>query len=140
MRLYRFNDTLISILSGTVQTAVGIVVKPLSTVAYHYVYENHRLVTISNNESLPLYAALFLLIDLQYYWFHRLSHEFHLMWGPHSVHHSGEDYNVATALRQGAFQTVFSDVLKLWFALWAPPVSPSPLVRIVIISFSATLG
>mmetsp|Transcript_34937 Transcript_34937/g.93463 ORF Transcript_34937/g.93463 Transcript_34937/m.93463 type:complete len:98 (-) Transcript_34937:934-1227(-) len=31
-------------------------------------------------------------------------HEWHVMWIGHSVHHSGEDYNMATGLRQGVVQ------------------------------------
>ena len=43
--------------------------------------------------------------DCGYYWFHRIVHEYHFLWAlGHSVHHSGEDYNLACALRQGAGQ------------------------------------
>ena len=45
--------------------------------------------------------------DLGYYWYHRTLHEFHLLWSAHSVHHSGEDYNIATGLRQGVLQPLF---------------------------------
>lgn len=69
--------------------------------------------------------------DLGYYWMHRALHEFHLAWSAHSVHHryshhprlpptpiaapnstthpphSGEDYNLATGLRQGLLQPMF---------------------------------
>jgi hypothetical protein len=31
---------------------------------------------------------------------HRLHHEIKILWATHSVHHHGEDYNLATALRQ----------------------------------------
>jgi sterol desaturase/sphingolipid hydroxylase (fatty acid hydroxylase superfamily) len=45
-----------------------------------------------------------------------MMHEFHLAWLPHSVHHSGEDYNLATGLRQGAIQSAFS-----W--IWYTPLA-----------------
>ncbi len=46
------------------------------------------------------WVALFLLDDLAYYWFHRVSHESRFLWASHVVHHSSEHYNVSTALRQ----------------------------------------
>jgi hypothetical protein len=46
------------------------------------------------------WVIAFLLYDLSYYWMHRLHHEIKILWATHSVHHHGEDYNLATALRQ----------------------------------------
>ena len=48
--------------------------------------------------------------DFSYYWFHRISHEVNLFWAAHVVHHSSEDYNLGTALRQsgsGLFGFIF---------------------------------
>ena len=53
----------------------------------------------------------------RYYFYHRFLHEFHIGWTAHSVHHSGEDYNLATALRQGLFQPLFSPPFYAWMAL-----------------------
>ena len=44
-------------------------------------------------------------VDLAYYWAHRCLHVYHLGWAAHSVHHSGEDYNLPTALRPRSFAT-----------------------------------
>jgi sterol desaturase/sphingolipid hydroxylase (fatty acid hydroxylase superfamily) len=38
--------------------------------------------------------------DLLYYWEHRFMHEVRLFWAHHVSHHSGERYNLSTALRQ----------------------------------------
>ena len=38
--------------------------------------------------------------DFFYYWMHRLHHEIRVLWATHVVHHHGEDFNLATALRQ----------------------------------------
>lgn len=59
--------------------------------------------------------------DLGYYWFHRLSHEINIIWASHSVHHSSEDYNLSTALRQSAFQNFMSWPIYLPMALFIPP-------------------
>lgn len=42
----------------------------------------------------------FVLDDLRYYWFHRVSHERRWFWASHVVHHSSQHYNLSTALRQ----------------------------------------
>ena len=39
--------------------------------------------------------------------------EIHVLWAAHQVHHSAEDYNLTTALRQSAFQTFGSWVSSL---------------------------
>lgn len=45
-------------------------------------------------------ALCFVLDDLRYYWWHRLSHERRFFWASHVIHHSSQHYNLTTALRQ----------------------------------------
>jgi hypothetical protein len=54
------------------------------------------------------WIAVFLLVDLIYYVFHRNAHNIAVIWGSHEAHHSSQEYNLAVALRQGAFQRLFS--------------------------------
>src|SRR5207247_5460488 len=49
--------------------------------------------------------------------FHRMSHEVNAFWAAHVVHHQSEEYNLAVALRQGAFQSSFSWVFYLPLAV-----------------------
>lgn len=46
------------------------------------------------------WLALFFLDDFTYYWFHRISHECRFWWAAHVNHHSSQEYNLSTALRQ----------------------------------------
>ncbi|RYH29427.1 fatty acid hydroxylase family protein [archaeon] len=128
--LYTLRDTIMSMSLGTVQQLLGLFTKELSYIPYTIVYEHFAPLrakfypTITTNSSLD--AAFFLLAflgnDLGYYVFHRVSHEWHFLWGAHSVHHSGERYNLATALRQGATQNLFSWVVYLPLAaIGLPP-------------------
>ena len=50
--------------------------------------------------ALASWAITFFLVDFCYYWSHRLSHEVHVLWAGHVVHHQSEEYNLAVALRQ----------------------------------------
>jgi len=46
------------------------------------------------------WVALFFLDDFTYYWFHRISHECRFWWAAHVNHHSSQEYNLSTAVRQ----------------------------------------
>ncbi|KAK4309864.1 hypothetical protein Pmani_018526 [Petrolisthes manimaculis] len=72
-------------------------------------------------------AALF--IDLAYYWYHRAVHEVNLGWAAHQVHHSSQDYNLSTALRQSVFQHFFALPAYTPLALLGIPL-PAIIVHI----------
>eukprot|EP00298_Acanthocystis_sp_HF-20_P004395 c14729_g1_i1.p1 GENE.c14729_g1_i1~~c14729_g1_i1.p1 ORF type:complete len:471 (+),score=138.39 c14729_g1_i1:23-1414(+) len=118
---YRVNDTVMSLNLGAFQQLSGIFIDFWIVHVHCYLYDNFRVASFSC-ESVWTWVALFFLVDFGYYWFHRFAHEFHYMWLGHSVHHSGEDYNLATALRQGAFQGVTSWVFYLPLDFFFPPI------------------
>lgn len=90
--------------------------------AYSFVYNYCRLGTIPVKEApVATFVALLLLKDCSYYWTHRVLHEYHVLWASHSVHHSGEDYNLSTGLRQGAIQHLLSIPFTLPMALMGFP-------------------
>ena len=76
-----------------------------------------------NARELAAWTAAFLLVDLAYYWSHRLSHHVNLLWAGHVVHHSSEEYNLAVALRQSSLHGLFTWAFYLPLALIGiPPV------------------
>lgn len=108
----RLNDSLVGTLLGTFQTVSLLVFDvlgcALESTFYKLAYDNLALTHIDSKEYVMLsYVGLMLGKDLGYYWAHRSFHEWHIMWVGHSVHHSGEDYNLATGLRQGVMQPLF---------------------------------
>ncbi len=64
-----------------------------------------------------LWVLLFFLEDLTFYVHHRLGHEVRILWAGHVNHHSSEDYNLATALRQGWWEYMYKYLLWLWLPL-----------------------
>ncbi|HTY67503.1 MAG TPA: sterol desaturase family protein [Alphaproteobacteria bacterium] len=60
----------------------------------------HRIATVPLTPW-PAIATLFLGQELCYYWFHRCSHRFRLLWANHAVHHSPNELNLSAALRFG---------------------------------------
>ena len=114
--VFRFNDTVASVNLGVVQQLFMSWFRFLTIGVYVYLYDHCRVATIPH-DSLLSYAGLLLGMDWGYYWFHRTAHTYHIMWAAHSVHHSGEDYNMATALRQGAAQGLSGFLFYLPLAL-----------------------
>ncbi|CAM9211279.1 unnamed protein product, partial [Ectocarpus fasciculatus] len=118
--LYRWTEVIASLNMGIAQQLSGIWYRSLTIGPYIYLFRHYRWTTLAEN-TLEMHVLTLLLVDLGYYWFHRYAHEFHVIWAGHSVHHSGEDYNLATALRQGALQPVFSWLVYLPLALLGIP-------------------
>ena len=71
----------------------------MQSVIFLYISSSLNLELLSVKNPFTWIMA-FLLYDLSYYWMHRMHHEIKILWATHSVHHHGEDYNLATALRQ----------------------------------------
>jgi sterol desaturase/sphingolipid hydroxylase (fatty acid hydroxylase superfamily) len=73
--------------------------------AYH-----HRIYTI------PFtwwsFIIVFVLEDLRYYWWHRISHRLRWFWASHVVHHSSQHFNLSTNLRQ-SWTSQFSGLMLM---------------------------
>ena len=67
------------------------------------------------------WAVTFFLVDLCYYWSHRMSHEVNLLWAGHVVHHQSEEYNLSVALRQATIGKLFTWIFYLPLALIGVP-------------------
>ena len=81
--------------------------------AYTWLYTNARVVTWDAGSWQPWVIGL-VGVDLLFYWWHRVSHVVNVLWAVHGVHHQSEDYNLAVALRQPAFEPL------TWFLFYAP--------------------
>ncbi|XP_047498527.1 alkylglycerol monooxygenase-like, partial [Penaeus chinensis] len=115
----RFNDCITSFSHGILQTALGVLVRGLLLFGYGWAYQ-WRLFDLDWTSPLTWWLAA-LGIDHGYYWFHRAAHEINFIWASHQVHHSSEDYNLSTALRQSMLQRYFSFVFHLPLALVGVP-------------------
>mmetsp|Transcript_7903 Transcript_7903/g.13347 ORF Transcript_7903/g.13347 Transcript_7903/m.13347 type:complete len:574 (+) Transcript_7903:35-1756(+) len=136
-KLYTLKDTIMSISLGIVQQLVSLWIKESSLIPYLFLYGHFasvRAIIYSYFPQLSMdqYHILVFIVgllgcDLGYYWLHRTAHEWQTLWSAHSVHHSGERYNLATALRQGAFQSFYSWIFYLPLAIIGLP--PTHFIR-----------
>lgn len=130
-RLYRLNDSLNDLACGILQQVLGVFSRAIVFGVYAWLWERARLAEL-DPRSAWVWVGCFLGVDFFYYWFHRWSHESNLPWGAHAVHHQSEEYNLTVALRQGAFQPLFSWTFYLPLALAGFP----PLVFLACSSFN----
>ncbi len=96
---YTWRESLASIGVGVGHKLTGMIKIGASGGVAYYAWE-HRLTEVPLNSWWGI-LALFIGVELAYYWFHRLSHEVRWMWASHSVHHSAEHLNVLAAYRLG---------------------------------------
>jgi len=73
--------------------------------------------------ALASWTAVFLLVDLAYYFMHRYSHVVNILWAGHVVHHSSEEYNLTVALRQSSLHGLISWIFYIPLALMGVPVA-----------------
>jgi len=115
--LFRFNDTINSLSHGIFSQLVGALVKSLGVVPYAYVFKHYAIYRFPLDTPF-LWLLVLLGVDFIYYCYHRLAHEMNAWWGTHSTHHSSEEYNLSTALRQSGIY--ISWALYLPLALFFP--------------------
>lgn len=113
--VYRLNDALTNISCGITEQVSGVFAKVFTVTLFYLTYEHFRFFTIPTDWY--WLVLLFLVVDFAYYWAHRWSHEVNLFWAGHVVHHQSEEYNLSVALRQGAFQKIFTAIIYLPIAL-----------------------
>ena len=110
---YETRDTAVSLAMGLGSGVAGLLTAGAAVAATLWVYL-HREFTIPMG-AVWAWAILFLLEDLTYYVFHRISHERRFWWAAHVNHHTSQHYNLSTALRQ----TWTGGLAGTW-ALWLP--------------------
>ncbi|MBL7983595.1 MAG: sterol desaturase family protein [Flavobacteriales bacterium] len=128
--LYRFADFISNMGCGIGSQIIGAFTKTVIFGVYMWVYDHFRLFTVSSTAL--TWITAFLLVDLLYYWFHRLSHEVNFLWAAHIVHHQSEEYNLSVALRQSWWQGLFS----WWFYVPLAVLGFHPLVIVTVGAFN----
>lgn len=128
--LYTVDDTLNNLACGLYQQLLAVLAAGALMAPYYWVYQHARVTDWFVAHPAIAWVAAFVLSDFFYYCFHRWSHESAIGWFSHVVHHQSEEYNLSVALRQDAWQPLFS----LWFYL------PLALLGLPPATFATALG
>jgi alkylglycerol monooxygenase len=116
---YRFQDTICSMCCGLLTRTFGIYLKFITFIPYAYIQENYGL--FKYEPSLLWSIIILLMLDLGYYIAHRASHDINVIWSGHMPHHSSEQYNYSTAVRQGVFEGPLTGAAYWMVALLGVP-------------------
>ena len=120
--LYKKNDTLctVGLLTGNMLMVFGL---KGATLGFHYFLFQFKLFNLS--ELLPIWAIwvlTFVIIDLVFYIYHRISHRVNFLWAIHMSHHSSQEMNFAVSFRQAWF----GPISKIPFFMMMPLIGFDP--------------
>ena len=132
-QLYNWKDLLSSVSIGIGSAVIAALIKTVSMIViFDFVYNifnpivNGVRTNIMGYESFGyvwyIWVICMLLDDFTYYWFHRANHEIRLLWAAHIVHHSSDNFNLGTAVRNGWFTLLYKPLFYMWMpAIGFPP-------------------
>jgi sterol desaturase/sphingolipid hydroxylase (fatty acid hydroxylase superfamily) len=129
---YRFGAAIADLDTGISSQIVDAFLKVGGLFVYGYAYAHWRAFTFDEGSVLPWVIGL-VAIDFFYYWWHRCSHVVNVLWAVHAVHHQSEEFNLAVALRQPAFEAITIIPFHLPLALLGIPPS------VYVVSYSLDL-
>jgi sterol desaturase/sphingolipid hydroxylase (fatty acid hydroxylase superfamily) len=121
---YQTQDTLctIGLLAGNIIVAFSI--KGLILALHFYLYQ-YKIFELSGMLPLWLFWILtFVVIDLVFYIYHRMSHRIRFLWAIHLSHHSSEEMNFAVSFRQAWF----GPISKIPFFMVLPLLGFDPTI------------
>ncbi|RXG28752.1 sterol desaturase family protein [Leeuwenhoekiella palythoae] len=131
--LYHWKDLGASLTMGIGSTLIAPLIKTVTVILlFNWVYDIFNPVVdgvrtnIFGWESFG-YAWYFWILcqladDFSYYWFHRQNHMVRFFWAAHIVHHSSENFNLGTAVRNGWFTIFYKPLFYIWIvAIGFPP-------------------
>ena len=121
---YKRGDSLctVGLLTGNILMAFAI---KGSVLAFHFYLYQFRLFDLI--EIIPLWlmwGLTFVLIDLVFYIYHRMSHRISFLWAIHLSHHSSEEMNFAVSFRQAWF----GPISKVPFFMVLPLIGLDPTI------------
>ena len=123
-KYYKREDTYctVGLLAGNIVMAFAI--KGL-VLAFHFYLYQFRIFDFAN--TIPLWAMwilTFIMIDLVFYVYHRMSHRTRFLWAIHLSHHSSEEMNFAVSFRQAWF----GPISKIPFFMTLPLLGFDPTI------------
>ena len=135
-KYYNQEDTLctIGLLVGNIIVAFSI--KGL-ILAFHFYLYQFKILELAS--ILPLWAMwllTFIMIDLVFYVYHRMSHRVRFLWAIHLSHHSSKEMNFAVSFRQAWF----GPISKIPFFMALPLLGFDPTIIAVTVVISTLLG
>jgi len=141
--LYKWKDLGASASMGAGSIVVAVFAKVFSFALFIGVYNlfNREIDGVRMNifgwQSFSMAWYVFLICqvldDLSYYWHHRLSHTVRCLWAAHIVHHSSDNFNLGSGIRNGWITLLY----KPFFWMWLPALGFNPIVVMTCLSIQS---
>ena len=128
--VYNFQDSVTSINIGIMSQFVNATGAVIS--AFMYAVVEMKYGTFEWDMANPLtWIFALLLYDFLYYWVHRTGHEVNMFWASHITHHSSDEFNLSTALRQASTGFYFKWIFYMPLAVLGIPVQVFVVVGLI---------
>ena len=109
-KLYTWRETITSFFLSLLNGLLDLTIRGLYLIVLTFIFSFH-VVFISN--SIVYWAVLFILIDFQFYWLHRVEHFCRLFWAAHVTHHSAEHMNLTVGFRASLMRPLYDFIFFL---------------------------
>lgn len=129
--VYTFENTVLNLSCGIMERIFDLFYFVCMYLLFDWIHRNHALVDIDPGKWWNWLLA-FLLLDFNYYWYHRAGHEVNLFWAAHVTHHQSEEFNFTVAFRNSFIPLIY----KTMFWLPIPLLGFTPEMIIAGISVS----
>lgn len=126
--LYNWKDFISSLSLGLGSAILAALIKTVSIiVVFNFAYELFNPIVDGVRTNIMgwksfgyawyIWVLCMLLDDYTYYWFHRQNHMVRLLWAAHIVHHSSDNFNLGTAVRNGWFTILYKPLFYVWIVI-----------------------
>jgi sterol desaturase/sphingolipid hydroxylase (fatty acid hydroxylase superfamily) len=109
-KVYTWRESFVTLFLSLLNGLLDLAVRGFYLIIFTFVYQ-FRLIEITNE--FWYWALLFLLVDLQFYWLHRLEHFCRIFWAAHVTHHSAEHMNISVGFRASLMRPLYDFVFFL---------------------------
>lgn len=127
--VFKYESSISNISIGIAERLLNLFITGSFYQLFVYIYENFRLMTLSN--TWWIWIIMLLATDFVWYWYHRLGHEINIFWGAHIVHHQSEEFNYTVAARITTLQAIVRNVF--WCVLPFVGFHPNLVMTILVV-------
>jgi sterol desaturase/sphingolipid hydroxylase (fatty acid hydroxylase superfamily) len=103
-KLYTWSETFTTIFLSFLNGLLDIAIRGMYLILFFFIYQFHFL---KIDQPFVYWCLLFIFIDFQFYWLHRLEHFCRLFWAAHVTHHSAEHMNVTVGFRASLMRPLY---------------------------------
>nr|XP_042908281.1 alkylglycerol monooxygenase-like [Parasteatoda tepidariorum] len=119
---FRINETMSNVLHGYLMDLSKIPFKGVEVFVYAWVYNNYRLIELPWNSPWTWMLA-WITTDFCFYWVHRMTHQVNILWAIHGTHHTPEEMQLTSPMRNSILLIPTHWLTCVPLALAVPPTA-----------------